>query len=115
VDRIAAPKLTDVPAVPRPESFDMAFYAVAVFQMYDGPMQGVTLHCDNPMMKHIIDRFGEGVKTEILDKDHFAAFVRVPASPTFFAWVFTFGGGIKISAPDEVLEAYQNMARAALA
>ena len=36
VDRIAVPKLTDADAVPKPEGFDMAFYAERVIQMYDG-------------------------------------------------------------------------------
>ena len=113
VDRIATPKLTDTPAVPRPEGFDMAFYADTVINMYDGPVCEVTLHCENTMMKHVIDRFGEGIKTKILDMKHFAAYVSVPASPTFFAWVFTFGGGIKITAPEDVVASYKDMLQAA--
>ena len=102
VDRIAAPKLLPEPAAPRPEGFDMAFYAENAIQMYDGPLRDVTLVCENDMMKHIIDRFGESVSTEPLGPERFAARVRVPASPTFFAWVFTFGGGVKIDAPEDV-------------
>jgi len=99
VDRIAAPKLTDAPAAPKPQDFDMAFYAEGIIQMYDGIMRDVTLHCKNEMMKHVIDRFGEYVDTEIIDAEHFTARVRVPASPTFFAWIFTFCGGIRICKP----------------
>jgi len=114
VDRIATPKLTDTQAEPRPKDFDMAFYAESVINMYDGIVRDVTLRCKNAMMKHIIDRFGEEVKTEILDAEHFAAYVCVPASPTFFAWVFTFRGGIKIIEPDDVLENYHDMLNSAL-
>jgi len=114
VDRIAAPKLTDEPAAPKPQDFDVAFYAEGIIQMYDGVMRDITLHCQNEMMKHVIDRFGEDVKTEILTADRFTAHVRVPASPTFFAWVFTFGGAIRIAAPDDVLESYRNILTAAL-
>jgi predicted DNA-binding transcriptional regulator YafY len=114
VDRIAVPKLTDLPAVPKPKGFDMGFYASGVIGMYDGQAKDVTLCCENDMMKHIIDRFGEKVKTEILDEGHFAAYVSVPASPTFFSWVFTFGGGIKITAPKDVLASYRKAARTAL-
>jgi len=103
VDRIAAPKLTIELAVPKPAGFDIAYYAESVFQMYDGPVRAVTLKCENDMMKHVIDRFGENVKTVILDPEHFAAYVSVPASPTFFAWVFTFCGGIRIEAPEDIL------------
>ena len=114
VDRIAAPKLTDEPAAPKPQDFNVAFYAEGIIQMYDGVMRDITLHCQNEMMKHVIDRFGEDVKTEILTADRFTAHVRVPASPTFFAWVFTFGGAIHIAAPDDVLESYRNILTAAL-
>ena len=114
VDRIAAPKLTDEPAAPKPEGFDIAFYAESIIQMYDGAMRDITLHCENGMMKHVIDRFGEDVKTEILDRERFAAYVRVPASPTFFAWVFTFGGAIRVAAPGDVAGSYRDMLTAAL-
>ena len=113
VDRIAAPKLTDKPAAPKPQGFDMAFYADTVINMYDGPVREVTLQCENEMMRHIVDRFGEDIKTNILDDNHFAAYVSVPASPTFFAWVFTFGGGIKITAPEDVAASYRDMLKAA--
>ena len=89
----------------------MAFYTESVIQMYDGPLRDVTLACENDMMKHVIDRFGESVKTQILDPEHFTAFVKVPASPTFFAWVFTFGGGIQITAPKDVAHSFREAAK----
>ena len=109
VDRIAAPKLTGEPAQPKPDGFDMAFYAESVFQMYDGPVRDITLLCENDMMKHVIDRFGENVNTEALDAEHFAAYVQVPASPTFFAWIFTFGGGIRITAPEDAANDFREL------
>jgi predicted DNA-binding transcriptional regulator YafY len=114
VDRIADPKLTGFPAAPKPEGFDMAFYAETVIQMYDGPVCDITLHCENHMMKHIIDRFGEDVKTDVSGAKHFIARVRVPASPTFFAWVFTFGGAVRITAPGDIAGNYNNMLASAL-
>jgi len=114
VDRIAAPKLTDTSAEPRPKDFDMAFYAKAVINMYDGPVADVILHCKNVMMKHVIDRFGEDIKIKMLDDEHFTAYVSVPASPTFFAWVFTFGGSIKIIGPQDVVTNYRDMLKAAI-
>ena len=109
IDRIATPKLTDEAAVPAPKDFDLAYYSSAVFQMYDGPLRKVTLRCKNDMMRHVIDRFGEEIETEIVDDDHFIAHVDIPASPTFFAWIFTFRGGIKIDEPDDILSAYHDM------
>jgi predicted DNA-binding transcriptional regulator YafY len=114
VDRIADPKLTKRHAVPKPEGFDMAFYAESVIQMYDGAVRDVTLRCENDMMKHVIDIFGEDVKTEITDEEHFTAYVRTPASPTFFSRICTFGGAIRITAPEDVLRSYREMLKAAM-
>ena len=109
VDRIAAPRLTDENAVTEPEGFDMMFYAESVFQMYDGPVCGVTLVCENELRKNVIDRFGEEVETEVLDDEHFKAHVNVPASPTFFSWVFTFRGKMRIAEPDNVAAEFKEM------
>ena len=113
VDRIAAPKLTDTDAALKPEGFDMAYYAESVIHMYDGPVREVTLLCENEMMRHVIDRFGVKVNTEVIDTEHFIARVLVAASPTFFAWVFTFRGGIRIAEPTDVASAYKEMAQTA--
>lgn len=114
VDRIANPKLTELDAAPESEGFNIDYYANDVFQMFDAEMRDVTLLCNNDMMRHILDQFGEGVNTEIIDADRFAAYVNVPPSPTFFAWVFTFGGGIRITEPEDVLEKYRDMIKKAL-
>ena len=63
--------------------------------------------------KCVIDRFGEDVDTEQTETGHFTARVRVPASPTFFAWVFSFGGRMRIIKPEEVARDYKDMARKA--
>ena len=113
VDRIASPELTDMPAVPKPDGFNMAFYADEVFQMFDGPLLEVTLLCEDDLMKNVIDRFGEDVDTERTAIGYFVARVRVPASPTFFAWVFSFGGRMRIIKPEDVAKDYREMARKA--
>ena len=89
--------------------FDLAGFMKSVYHMYDGPMLEVTLKCQNTMMKTIIDRFGEDVKTEIFDSRHFLAKVSVQASKTFYGWVFSMDGAIKITAPNEAAEAYRDM------
>jgi len=111
VDRIASPKITDAPIVPRPVDFDMAEYAKSVFLMYDGPMRRVTLKCENTLMKTIIDRFGEDVDTEPLDNGHFCACVRVSISQTFYGWVFSFGGSMEIISPEDIAGQYISMAK----
>jgi predicted DNA-binding transcriptional regulator YafY len=105
-DRIAVPELTDVPARPRPDGFDMAYYVETVFRMYDGPLREVTLKCENPLMKAVIDRFGEDVRTDILDDSHFAVRAEIPVGPTFFGWVFASRGALEIMAPEDVASDY---------
>jgi len=112
VDRIATPEATDLPAEPPPSDFDISVYARAVFSMYDGPMQTVTLKCKNEIMKTIIDRFGEGVETDLPDNDHFTATVTVSTSLTFYGWVFSFGGKMTILAPEQAVREYTDLLRA---
>jgi predicted DNA-binding transcriptional regulator YafY len=109
VDRIAAPKLTELDAVPMPDGFDLAAFVQSVFQMVDGPMLDVTLKCKNSLMKTIIDRFGEDVPVGILDAEHFRANVSVSASAAFYGWVFGLDGAAEITAPREAVEEYTAM------
>ena len=74
--------------------------------MYDGEDKTVTLKCSNEVMKDIIDRFGESVKTRINDNNTFLAEVDVTVSPTFFAWIFAFDGKIIIMEPDDVRDSF---------
>ena len=53
-------------------------------------------------------------KTQVRDEEHFSTKVTVCASPTFYSWVFQWGGKIKIIAPKDVVMGYQEMARKAL-
>ena len=109
VDRMTSCKVTELPAIPPPKDFDLAAFVRSVFQMYDGPLLDVTLKCKNEMMKTIIDRFGEDVKTDIADPYHFYAKVKVAASKTFYGWIFGMDGAVRITAPAEAVKAYQDM------
>ena len=109
VDRMKTPDILDKFIVPRPENFDPVDYTVNIFSMYDGQACDVTLLCRNKLMNYVIDRFGDDVRTEIADNEHFTATVEVSVSQTFFAWVFQFAGGIRITGPAAVKEQYRQM------
>ena len=113
VDRIASPKMTDLPAIPAPDDFNLAEYVKSVFQMYDGALLEVTLQCKNDFMKTIVDRFGEDVETSIADDEHFNAKVKVHASKTFYGWLFGMDGAVRIIAPDEAIITYSDMIKTA--
>lgn len=107
IDRMERPGLTDKPYHPEPEDFDVATHCNAVFSMYDSDFCTVTLQCENSVMKAIVDKFGTDVQTEPLENNCFKATVDVYASPTFFGWVCTYGGKIRIINPANVAESYR--------
>lgn len=112
LDRIEKqPEILHEAAVPKPEKFSIANYSRSVFQMFDTDQpEGVTLLCDKAVMKSVIDVFGQDVDTVPVDDDYFVAKVKVCTSPTFFGWVFSFAGQIKITGPEEIVKQYQEMA-----
>ena len=115
VDRIySVPKLLDEKAVPRPKDYTIADFSEKAFRLFDKEHERVTLLCDDGMMNTVLDHFGEKIKTERADETHFRTTVEVALSPTFYSWVFEFGGGIRIEAPQSVKEAYHERLRAAL-
>lgn len=110
VDRITAPpEILSADAVPVPTDFDIAEFTRQVFFMYDGENVMIDLRCDNSLMKTMIDRFGEDVTTLAYDMTSFRLQTEVSASPTFFGWVFGFGGKVQILAPGNIKEQYRQM------
>lgn len=108
VDRIAnVPNILEKDSIPEPKDFDLNEFTKSVFFMYGGDKVQVTLRCENGLMKTIIDRFGEDVTTLAYDMESFRVVVDVEASPTFYGWVFGFGGKIEILGPEEIREEYE--------
>ena len=107
VDRIAsAPILLQEKAAQVPMDFDLAKYTKEFFAMFDGETVTVDLRCDNSLMKIIIDKFGEDVTVLAYDMTSFRLIVDVSVSPTFYGWLFGFGGKIQILGPKHVKEEY---------
>lgn len=114
VDRMRRPELSESVFCPRSEGYDIGKYCRRVFSMYDGADCTVELKCENSLMDDIVDRFGEQVQTGRYDSSHFTARVQVSVSPTFYAWVFTYGGQIEILSPEPVRQEYAQRLQAAL-
>lgn len=111
VDRMAHTSVAEREIFPKPVDFEIAEYAKCVFEMFDGETKTVELKCINDLMDVIVDRFGESVNTQELGSNCFKAIVDVSISPTFYGWVFGFGGKMSILAPAEVKGEYVEMAR----
>ena len=89
-------------------------YTREVFRMFDNEEpQKVTLICANEVMKGVLDKFGMDITVKKSDPEHFRTQVKVCTSPTFFSWVFQWGGRIRIEGPEDVLTEYREMARKA--
>ncbi|MCR4674246.1 MAG: WYL domain-containing protein [Lachnospiraceae bacterium] len=89
------------------EKLDMTSYTDRVFGMFAGKEETVTLIAKNYLVGVVLDRFGTDIPLRKEDKDHFRCRVKVALSGQFYGWVFSFGGEMKIAAPEYVVEAYR--------
>ena len=107
VDRLAEiPKILEDDAVKKPKGFSIADFSEKAFQLFDGERTKVTLLCHEDAMNSVLDHFGDRAKTKSVDNTHFLLTAEVSLSPTFFAWVFQFGGKVQIREPEEAITAY---------
>lgn len=112
VDRIDHAEMLDEKAVKRPEGFRIEDYSKPIFDMFEGPERvEVKLEVRNDLAKYIVDRFGTKLETEQVSDDRFAVTVEVSLSPTFYAWVFQFGGGIRILSPKHAVSEIMDMTK----
>lgn len=116
VDRIKAqPEILEISADLVPDDFNITCYTREVFRMYDTEEAiPVTLVCENEVMKGVLDAFGMDIKVKRAEKGHFQTTVMACTSPTFYGWLFQWGGKVRITAPEEAVHEYQNMARSVL-
>ena len=108
-DRMDNLQLLDEKAVRRPKGFRISDYSHKVFEMFDGEEVTVALQCKNQLMKYVIDRFGDKFRFEPGDDDTFTCYVEVCLSPTFYGWVFGFGGDIRILSPEDAVNSIVQM------
>lgn len=111
VDRIDRVEIQADRAIKKPDDYDINNYSMQIFEMYDGETIKVRLECKNELMKYVIDRFGEDVYTKPKDEDKFIAIIEVALSPNFYAWVFRFGGDMRIVSPKKAVNEIVRMAK----
>ena len=107
VDRISQLTVTEEPARKRPADFTISDYFGQTFSMYLGEEAKVELLCENALMGSIIDRFGEDVSVQIVDKEHFKVTATVALSNNFYGWVFASGGKMRILGPKKAVEGFK--------
>lgn len=73
----------------------------------------VTLVFENEVMKGVLDAFGMDIKVKRAEKGHFQTTVMACTSPTFYGWVFQWGGKIRITGPEAAVSGYKDMIESA--
>lgn len=113
VDRIMeTPEILPDAAVPRPKEYSIADFAEKAFRLFDADRTEVTLLCEAAAMNSVLDHLGDRAKTVPVNEQIFRLTAEVSLSPTFFAWVFQFGGKVKILRPDQAIQKYQTLLQA---
>ena len=84
--------------------FNIAHYTNTLFGMYAGDETKVTIEAANDMIGVFIDRFGKDIIVAPIDDEHFRTTITVAVSPQFFGWIISLGTGVRIVAPQPVVE-----------
>ena len=71
--------------------------------MYGGQLQEITIQFENCLIGAVYDKFGEDTQMRRISEEVCEATVTVLISPTFWGWIFQFGGKMKIVSPDIIV------------
>lgn len=94
------------------KQFDIAAYTNKTFGMFGGKEETVTLELPNRMVGVVLDRFGKEIAIKKKEQNRFSVRINVAVSELFFGWLTGLGTEVKILAPTEVVERYQEYLRA---
>lgn len=108
VDRMTNVELIDDPICAKAVELrsSVADYTEQAFKMYGGPLVDATLVFPPPLIGAVYDKFGEDTAMRRYYDGTVGAKVKLRVSPTFWGWLFQFGGDMKIAAPDSLAEEY---------
>ena len=81
--------------------------------MYNGRTETVQLRFDRALINVVMDRFGADAHIRP-DGDRIAVTAPVEIGPTFYGWLFQFGGQAELLAPDHVRRDFTEHCRQAL-
>ena len=93
---------------------NVKYQKAKVFQMYGGKEYTVKMRFRNELADQVIDQFGVDITMIPTDSEHFTVKVPIQVSPTFYAWVSTFGRRVKILEPESVVEGMRNFLQKSL-
>ncbi len=91
------------------KKYDISSYSSAVFGMFGGKPERVTLSCSNRVANVMLDRFGNDIAIIKDGSDRFRITVNIVPSPIFLGWVISFGGEVEIVSPEQVKTEMQKL------
>ena len=94
------------------KSGDILKYTQSLFGMCGGKTEKVTLEGRNDLVGVVIDRFGKDIQIIEKDADTFTATVEVTISRQFLGWIFAVGEGMRIIAPESIVDLMREEANA---
>ena len=71
--------------------------------MYSGEPKPVEFICNNDTLEPMLDRFGENVKIQKYDDEHFILRTNVASSEGLVAWIVQFGNRVKVKSPNDLI------------
>ena len=92
-------------------ALDMSAYTSAHFGMFSGEPENVRLECRDTLAGAVIDRFGADTMLVPSREGYFTVTVPVAVSEPFFGWLCSFGGDIRLLAPESAVEALRGHLR----
>lgn len=84
-------------------SFDSADYASKLFNMFSGEPKPIELICNNDVLDPILDRFGENVRIQKVDDEHFLIRTNAVVSQGLVSWILGFGNRVKVRTPNDLI------------
>lgn len=101
VDRMEQVRVAEEPADQRAviHASDVADYTEQAFKMYNGTLETITLEFGKELIGVIYDKFGEDTAVWREENGEYTAVVKVQISPTFWGWLFQFGGRMRLKLP----------------
>ncbi len=89
------------------KDYDTSRFSRVIFDMYGGDAVRVELSCTESLVNSMLDRFGLDLVLRKGENGEVLFNVEVELSPTFFAWVSTFGGDVKLLSPKFALDGFR--------
>lgn len=79
--------------------------------MYSGEQKPIELACNNDLLEPMLDRFGDKVRIQKYDDEHFILRTNAAVSDGLAAWVVQFGGRVKVRMPNDLINAVKQKAQ----